>query len=317
MSYLATVKKSSAYDFDHLAKVIEEQNNPNANKPKNKGRNDDRFWKLELDKAKNGYAVIRFLGPAVVDGSPEDVLWQRIWSHGFQGPTGKWYIEKSLTTIGKKDLIARYNSALWNSTKDKDHPNRKIVSEQQKRRTKWVSNIYVVKDPANPENEGKVFLFEYGKKIWDKLQAVMFPKVPGMPQLNPFDPVAGANFNIVVTQVAGFSNYDQSNFSSPAALGSNALIDEAGSKLYSLNELIAPDKFKTEDELASLLTAALGIDVEAAIQKLNAGARAGGDSAAPAVSSPRVSPTVEDDDSPFIEEEEEDDADMARLKSLV
>jgi hypothetical protein len=310
MSYLDALSKSNAMDFDHLAKVIEDQNTP-----KKQSNNDDRFWKLELDKTGNGFATIRFLPPALVNGVPEDKLWVEIFSHGFKGPTGKWYIEKSLSTLkdpGLRDAISEYNNALWNSVGDDqpDHPNRK-QARNQKRRQRYVSNILVVSDPKNPENEGKVFLFNYGKKIYDKLQAEMFPKNPNMKRLNPFDPVVGADFNVIVEQVGGFPNYDQSRFAAPAPLGSNDTIEEVCPKAYSLDDLVSPDKFKSKAELASLLDAVMGFDVAAATAHLRQN-KAGG--SAPVAPAARPIPTAETQVSTL---SEEDDADLEEFKKLV
>ena len=171
----------------------------------NKGSNgaDERLWKPEVDKAGNGYAVIRFL-PAV-DG--EDMPWAKLYTHAFQG-SGGWYIENSLTTLGSKDPVSEYNSQLWNSGIDAD----KEVARKQKRKLSYYSNIYVVKDPANPDNEGKVFLFRYGKKIFDKITAAMQPEFEDEEAINPFDFWQGANFKLKIKKVAGFWNYDSSEF---------------------------------------------------------------------------------------------------------
>lgn len=263
MSYLSSLKKSSVLDFDSLQKTIEKQNAPvNRNTREDQ---DDRFWKPEQDKAGNAYAVIRFLPPAIVNGVPEDAVWVQMFDHGFQGPTGKWYIEKSLTTIGQPDPASEYNSYLWNLSEDDNSPGRK-QARAQKRRVRFVSNILVVKDPKNPQNEGKVFLFKYGKKIFDKIQAVMFPKIPGAPKLNPFDPVAGADFSLFMERVQGFPNYDQSRFESPSPIGTEAEIDVICPQAHSLKDLISPDKFKTREELQQRLNEAMGFDTTSVIK---------------------------------------------------
>ena len=134
-----------------LVKEVEKMNNTGGNA-------DDRIWKLDVDKSGNGYAVIRFL-PAP---EGEDLPFVKLYSHAFQGPGG-WFIENSLTTLGQKDPVSEHNSELWNSGSDAN----KEIARKQKRRLSYYSNIYVVSDPANPENEGKVFLYKYGKKIFD------------------------------------------------------------------------------------------------------------------------------------------------------
>ena len=221
----------------------------------NKGSNgaDERLWKPEVDKAGNGYAVIRFL-PAV-DG--EDMPWAKLYTHAFQG-SGGWYIENSLTTLGSKDPVSEYNSQLWNSGIDAD----KEVARKQKRKLSYYSNIYVVKDPANPDNEGKVFLFRYGKKIFDKITAAMQPEFEDEEAINPFDFWAGANFKLKIKKVAGFWNYDSSEFAAPSALlDDDEALEALWKKEYSLSELVSPDQFKSYDDLKKRLDYVLGLGV--------------------------------------------------------
>lgn len=212
-------------------------------------KDDDRFWYPDTDKAGNGFAIVRFL-PAP---EGEDVPFVRLWEHRFQGPGG-WYIENSLTTIGQQDAIAEYNSELWNSTTDDNAPARQQV-RKQKRKLIYISNVYIIKDPANPENEGKVKLFKYGKKVFDKLNEVMNP--PAIEQeepMNPFDLWEGANFKIKIRQVDGYRNYDKSEFDTVAPLAeSDDEMEEIWRKAYSLAEQIAPDKFKSPEKLKASL----------------------------------------------------------------
>ena len=211
---------------------------------------DDRVWKLECDKSGNGYAVIRFL-PAP-DG--EDLPFVKLYSHAFQGPGG-WYIENSLTTLGQKDPVSEYNTMLWNNGTDAG----KETARKQKRKLTYVSNIYVVKDPANPENEGKVFLYKYGKKIFDKLTAAMQPEFEDEEAIDPFDFWQGANFKLKAKNVAGYRNYDSSEFARPdALLDDDEAMEAAWKKEYSLAELVAADQFKTYDELKLRLDYVLG-----------------------------------------------------------
>jgi len=176
---------------------------------KSESYKDDRFWRPELDKSSNGFAVVRFLPP--VDG--EDIPWARLFTHGFQGPGG-WYIENSRTTIGDKDPVSEMNSELWNSGLESD----KDIARQRKRRLSYISNILVVSDPANPQNEGKVFLYKYGKKIFDKINEAMQPEFEDEEPINPFDFWKGANFKLKVRKVAGFINYDKSEFDGVSAV---------------------------------------------------------------------------------------------------
>jgi len=220
------------------------------------GGEDDRLWKPELDKTGNGFAVIRFL-PAP---ESEELPWAKIYSHAFQGPGG-WYIENSLTTVGQKDPVSEYNRELWNSGSDKD----KETVRKQKRKLSYYSNIYVVKDPVNPQNEGKVFLFKYGKKIFDKVMAAMQPEFEDETPINPFDFWQGANFKLKIRKVDGYWNYDKSEFESPAPLLSDDdALEALWKKEYSLTELVAPSQFKTYDDLDKRLKYVLGQKTPAA-----------------------------------------------------
>ena len=211
---------------------------------------DERLWKPSLDKSGNGYAVIRFL-PAP-DG--EDIPWAKLYSHAFQGPGG-WYIENSLTTLGQKDPVSEFNSELWNNGTDAG----KDTARKQKRKLTYVSNIYVVKDPTNPENEGKVFLFKYGKKIFDKITAAMQPEFEDEEAIDPFDFWQGANFKLKAKNVAGYRNYDSSEFAATSALlDDDDAMEALWKKEYSLAELVASDQFKTYDELKKRLEYVLG-----------------------------------------------------------
>ena len=211
---------------------------------------DDRLWKPEVDKSGNGYAVVRFL-PAP---DKEDIPWVKMYSHAFQGPGG-WYMENSLTTLGSKDPVSEHNSRLWNSGIDSD----KEVARKQKRKLSYYANVYIVKDPANPSNEGEVFLYKFGKKIFDKIQESMQPEFEDENAINPFDFWQGADFKIKIKKVAGFWNYDSSEFAAPSALLSDdEALEAIWKKEYSLQELISSDKFKSYDDLKTRLAYVLG-----------------------------------------------------------
>ena len=213
------------------------------------GGADERLWKLEVDKAGNGYAVIRFL-PAP---DKEELPWAKVWSHAFQGPGG-WYIENSLTTLGGKDPVSEYNRLLWNSGNDAD----KDLARKQKRKLTYISNIYVVKDPTNPENEGKVFLYKFGKKIFDKLTAAMQPEFEDEEAIDPFDFWKGANFKLKAKNVAGYRNYDSSEFSATSALlDDDDALEALWKKQYSLEEFTTADQFKSYSDLEKRLNAVL------------------------------------------------------------
>ena len=211
---------------------------------------DDRLWKPEVDKSGNGYAVVRFL-PAP---DKEDIPWVKMYSHAFQGPGG-WYMENSLTTLGSKDPVSEHNSRLWNSGVDSD----KEIARKQKRKLSYYANIYVVKDPANPSNEGGVFLYKFGKKIFDKIQEAMQPEFEDENAINPFDFWQGADFKIKIKKVAGFWNYDSSEFAAPAPLlDDDEALEAVWKKEYSLQELVSTSQFKSYDDLKTRLDYVLG-----------------------------------------------------------
>jgi len=241
---LDTLKKSSS--LDKLLNAVKEDSAPQDKK----SYKDDRLWKPVLDKAGNGYAVIRFL-PAV-DG--EDLPWAKVWNHAFQGPTGQWYIENSLTTISQKDPVSEHNTRLWNTGLESD----KELARKQKRKLQYFSNIYVVSDAKHPENEGKVFLYRYGKKIFDKIMEAMQPAFPDDPQINPFDFWEGANFKLKIRKVDGFWNYDKSEFDAVSPLLKNDdAIEEVWKRQYPLAEHTAATNFKSYGELKTRLDAVL------------------------------------------------------------
>lgn len=226
-----------------LVKEVEKMNTSSSS-------SDDRLWKLDVDKSGNGYAVIRFL-PAP---NGEDLPFVKLYSHAFQGPGG-WYIENSLTTLGQKDPVSELNTELWNNGTDAG----KELARKQKRKLTYVSNIYVVKDPANPTNEGKVFLFKYGKKIFDKLTAAMQPEFEDEEAIDPFDFWQGANFKLKAKNVAGYRNYDSSEFAAQSPLlDDDDAMEAIWKKQYSLAELVAADQFKSYDDLKKRLEYVLG-----------------------------------------------------------
>ena len=244
MSFKDLKKQSSLGSLTQkLVKEVEKMNTTG-------GGADERLWKPELDKTGNGYAVVRFLP------SPEgeDIPWAKMYSHAFQGPGG-WYIENSLTTTGGKDPVSEHNRELWNSGNETD----KDVVRKQKRKLSYYSNIYVVKDPVNPHNEGKVFLFKYGKKIFDKVMEAMQPEFEDETPINPFDFWKGANFKLKIVKKDGYWNYDKSEFDSVAPLlDDDDALEALWKKEYSLTAVTAPDQFKTYDELEKRLKYVLG-----------------------------------------------------------
>ena len=238
------MKKSNS--LDKLLGAVQAENAPQEKK----SYVDDRIWKPVMDKTGNGFAIIRFL-PAP---KGEELPWAKLWNHAFQGPTGQWYIENSLTTIGQNDPVSEHNSALWNSGVESD----KEIARKQKRKLQYYSNIYVVKDSANPENEGKVFLYRFGKKIFDKIMETMQPAFEDETPINPFDFWEGANFKLKLRKVDGYWNYDKSEFEAPSALSKkDAELEEIWGKQYSLKEFTDNSNFKSYDELKKRLDVVL------------------------------------------------------------
>ena len=237
---LSTLKKSNS--LDKLLGAVEKENAPQEKK----SYVDERLWKPVMDKTGNGYAVIRFL-PAV---KGEDMPWAKVWNHAFQGPTGQWYIENSLTTVGQNDPVSEMNSAYWNSGVESD----KEIARRQKRKLQYFANIYVVSDPANPQNEGKVMLYRFGKKIFDKCMEAMQPAFQDETPVNPFDFWEGANFKLKIRKVDGYWNYDKSEFEAPSALfDDDEQLEEVWNKEYPLAEFTAASNFKSYDELKTRL----------------------------------------------------------------
>lgn len=272
MSFSALKKSSGKSSLEKLTQELQKISSQTDSK------GDTRFWYPNVDKAGNGYAVIRFL-PAP---NNEDVPFVRIFEHGFKGPSGLWYIENSLTTIGQNDPVGEINSRLWHSTTDDESPARK-QARAQKRKLSYISNVYVIQDQQNPENNGKVFLFKFGKKIFDKLNEAMNPQFADEDALNPFDLWSGANFKLKIRNVEGYRNYDKSEFASPAPLSDDDSAMEAIWKQeHSLQAFLAPSNFKSYDELSKRLAVVLGTDKQPA----------------------RVSKSKDEEDAPWVEQKE-------------
>ena len=290
---LENLKRSNS--LDKLLGEVQKENAPQEKK----SYKDERLWKPEVDKSGNGYAVIRFL-PAV---EGEDMPWAKVWNHAFQGPTGQWYIENSLTTLGKNDPVSEMNSAYWNTGIESD----KEIARKQKRKLQYFSNIYVVSDSKHPENEGKVFLFRYGKKIFDKLMAAMQPEFEDEKAINPFDFWEGANFKLKIRKVAGYWNYDSSDFDTSSAIFDNdAQIEEVWKTQYPLGEFSAASNFKSYEELKTRLDAVLSGSVTV------------GNVAEELEDRPIASPVVDTapvESAPIVEKEEEEDS-MAYFEKL-
>ena len=290
---LSALKKQNS--LNKLLSAAESESKPQDKK----SYVDERLWKPQLDKTGNGYAVLRFL-PAP---EGEELPWAKIWNHAFQGPTGQWYIENSLTTIGQKDPVSELNTRYWNSGVESD----KEIARRQKRKLQYFSNIYVVSDSKNPDNEGKVFLYRFGKKIFDKIMEAMQPAFDDEIAINPFDFWKGANFKLKIRKVDGYWNYDKSEFDPVSALLDNDdALEEVWKKQHSLKEFSAPTNFKSYDELKTRLatvlagTTVVGNVVDTEPETLTIDTK---EEPAPTV----VSVDVEDDTMSYFEKLAEDD----------
>ncbi len=278
--------------LDKLLGAMAEADEPQVQK---KSYVDERMWKPELDKTGNGYAVIRFLPAAQIEKS-----WVKLYSHAFQGPTGQWFIENSLTTLpGGKDPVSEHNTALWNSGVESD----KEIARKQKRKLSYYSNIYVVSDPKHPENEGKVFLFRYGKKIWDKISEAATPAFEDEKPLNAFDLDEGADFKLKIRKVDGYWNYDKSEFAEPTKLAEDDKLEEIFSSQHDLQSFLAPTNFKSYDELKTRLDIVLSGTVVA--------------KTAEAIMDDRIAPIVDTTEvSAPVQVSEEDDDTMSYFEKL-
>jgi hypothetical protein len=238
---------------DQISKLIQAVESTEGGGEQKSSYQDDRLWKPALDKAGNGYAEVRFLPAA----EGQDLPWVRYWDHGFKGPSGQWYIEKSLTSIGQTDPVGELNSKLWNMSDNDNSPTRE-QARYQKRRLHYVSNVLVISDPSKPENNGKVFMYQYGKKIFDKIMDMMQPQFQDESPVNPFDFWEGANFKIKIRKVDGWVNYDKSEFSSPSVLGDDAELEKIYDQLHPIEEFVDPKMYKSYDELKQKLDRVLG-----------------------------------------------------------
>jgi len=249
VDFAALKSQRQSGNLDKLTKAIEALNASSEG-----AKAVDNFWKPEVDKAGNGMATIRFLDVSPEDG--EDSLpWVKIFSHGFQGPGG-WLIDNCLTTNNVKCPVCEHNSSLWNSGIE---ANKEIV-RKQKRKLNYVANVYIVSDPKNPENEGQVKLFKFGKKIFDKITEAMNPAFEDEKAINPFDYWTGANFKLKIRKVDGYQNYDKSEFESPSPLfKDDAKIEEVWKSQHSLKLLVDEKEFKSYEDLKSRLDKVLGL----------------------------------------------------------
>jgi len=252
MSSFANLKRNRS-SMDKLTKAIEASTQSNSEAG---SKDDTRMWQPSVDKSGNGMAVIRFLPAPAVDGD-EALPWVRVFSHGFQGPGG-WYIDNCLTTLNEKCPVCEHNNTLWNSGIEAN----KDVARKQKRKLSYIANILVVSDPSNPENEGQIKLFKFGKKIFDKITEAMNPEFADESPVNPFDMWEGANFKLKIRNVEGYRNYDKSEFADKSALleGDDAKLEELWKKEFSLKEFTEKKQFKPYDQLKSRLDKVLGFE---------------------------------------------------------
>jgi hypothetical protein len=240
---LSKYRKNAASEMSRIIGAIESESNTSYN--------DERYWQMKIDKNKVGSAVIRFLP----NGNENGVPFVRYYEHAFKGPTGKWYIERCLTSIGSNDPVAESNEYLWNTVGTEEA--KKLV-RARKRHLYYVSNVLVINDPANPDNNGKVFLFRYGKKIFEKIQDAIRPQFADDTPIDVFNPFDGAAFKLRSYDADGYVSYEKSTFDSPSPIGTEKEIEEIFGKLHDLDALVAPSTFKTYDELKKRFVAVVG-----------------------------------------------------------
>lgn len=302
MAFKDLKKRTNA--LQELQKKIEDDNKPSYAK-------DERIWSPTRDKAGNGFAIIRFL-PA---HDEEDMPFVKLYSHGFQDKGG-WYIENSLTTLGQKDPCGQMNSADW-ATGDEELRN---IVRKRSRKTNYYSNIYVVKDAGNPENEGKVFIFRYGTKIFEKIMdMVNGNEVEGRKAVNVFNMWEGANFELRVKKVAGYPNYDSSTFSAPGVLENfdDGQLESIYNREHKLQPLVAPDQFKTFDELQDRLDIVLGLKSAPAKGSSTAKKETVSIDEKPVFAKPPLAADDDDDESTEETTSDDDDESLSYFQSLV
>ncbi len=247
---IQSLRKMRNSDFGQITQAFEKIANPQT---ETKSYADDRFWKLEGDKAGNGTATLRFLPRVEGDELP----WVKIFSHGFQGPTGKWYIENSLTTLGENDPVGELNSRLWNSGTQANQD----IARKQKRKLSFIANVLIVSDPKHPENEGRVFMFKFGKKIFDKIMDKARPTYEDEKPVNVFDLWEGANFKLRMRKKDGYTNYDESSFMDPTPVSQDEQeMLKVVTSQYKLSEFLDRKNFKSYDELKRKLEEVLSGD---------------------------------------------------------
>tara|TARA_Y100000385_G_scaffold288141_1_gene354008 strand:+ start:552 stop:1442 length:891 start_codon:yes stop_codon:yes gene_type:complete len=280
-----SLKRNRGTDISQLVKAAEA-----VGGGEKKNYDDERIWKPTVDKAGNGYAVLRFLPAA--EGS--ELPWVRYWDHGFKGPTGLWYIENSLTSIGQPDPVGELNSRLWNSGIESD----KETARTQKRRLHYVTNVLVMQDPSAPHNEGKVFLYKFGKKIFDKIMDVMQPSFQDEDPVNPFDFWEGADFKLKIRNVEGYRNYDKSEFGSGSALyeSDETKLEAVYNQLHDLSEFTDPKNYKTYDDLKAKLGRVLGEEASAGAPTMRQEAQMHEPAAPAPMPTAETIPQTEDDD---------------------
>lgn len=231
-----SLRKNRAANLEKLKQQVKSEGQ--------KGGQDPRIWKLTVDpKTKIGFAVLRFLPPPV----NEELSYVRFHEHGFKVGSN-YYIENCPTTLGGKPCpVCKDNSKHWDTGLESE----KNIARDRKRHQRFMSNVLIIKDPAHPENEGKVFLYKYGPKIYEKINDLLNPSDPSEPVINPFDFWEGCDFKLKSQALGDFQNYDKSSFSDPSELfeGDDEAKEEVWKQQYSLAEFVAEDKFKSYDVL--------------------------------------------------------------------
>ena len=233
-------------------KLNQKQESQQAGQPVNA---DQRFYKPKFNKDGTFSAVVRFLPGPVKDGN-EEISMIKKYSHYFSGPGGK-YDEECLTTISQQCPVCDENKKCWDAGD-------KQTSRTRARVNSGITNILVINDPQAPENNGKVFLYKFGKKIIEKINEAKKPTNPTKKAIEVFSYYEGANFYItgkktVTAEGQKFTDYTSSSFeSNPSAIGDDNYIESIDKQLHSVEEFIKPTNFKSYAALQELFSRVMG-----------------------------------------------------------
>ncbi len=266
---------ASKYKFNFTQKLAEMK----KKEEESKSFGDSRFWRFTFDKATmKGSAIIRFLPDRPSDDALPYVNYFSHWFNYHDGSQTLVYNQNCITSIGKQCPVCTKNRKYWKSP----HPEDEKIARDRKRKSHFVSNILVIKDPANPDNEGKVFLWDFGPQLASYYKRAMFgpdkddedfdeEKDYSSELWYPQDFFEGANFLVKSTKKKNskFLTYTISKWADPSPIFEGLdedemeeKLDEIFKKVTPLDEWMEPDKFPSEDETRKKLACILGDDYE-------------------------------------------------------